>query len=92
MAQSTKNVEIMPKYNIIIWRKREIAESYTLLYIRIFENWEDRPEGLDDGQWDAADFLVDVGGIYTSPIIEKLYDPNTGLFFQSPRYVLSYII
>ena len=30
--------------------------------------------------------------IYTSPIYEKLSDPNTGLFYQSPRYVLSYII
>ena len=24
-------------------------------------------------------------------IYEKLSDPNTGLFFQSPRYVLSYL-
>ena len=30
--------------------------------------------------------------VYTSPIFEKLSDPNTGLFFQSPRYVLSYIV
>ena len=30
--------------------------------------------------------------VYTSPIFEKLSDPNTGLFFQSPRYDLSYII
>ena len=30
--------------------------------------------------------------VYTSPIFEKLSDPNTGLFFQSPRYVLSYLI
>lgn len=30
--------------------------------------------------------------VYTSPIFEKLSDPNTGLFFQSPRYVLSYIL
>ena len=29
--------------------------------------------------------------IYASPIYEKLSDANTGLFFQSPRYVLSYI-
>jgi hypothetical protein len=29
--------------------------------------------------------------IYISPIYEKLSDANTGLFFQSPRYVLSYI-
>ena len=30
--------------------------------------------------------------VYTSPIYEKLSDPNTCLFFLSPRYVLSYII
>jgi hypothetical protein len=30
--------------------------------------------------------------VYTSPIFEKLSNPNTGLFFQSPRYVLSYLI
>ena len=30
--------------------------------------------------------------VYTSPIFEKLSDPNIGLFFQSPRYVLSYIL
>ena len=30
--------------------------------------------------------------VYTSPIFEKLSNPNTGLFFQSPRYVLSYIV
>ena len=29
--------------------------------------------------------------VYTSPIYEKLSDPSTGLFFQSPRYVMSYI-
>ena len=29
--------------------------------------------------------------VYTSPIYEKLSDVSTGLFFQSPRYVLSYL-
>lgn len=29
--------------------------------------------------------------VYTSPIYEKLSDACTGLFFQSPRYVLSYL-
>ncbi len=29
--------------------------------------------------------------VYTSPVYEKLSDANTGLFFQSPRYILSYI-
>lgn len=29
--------------------------------------------------------------VYTSPIYEKLSDSSTGLFFQSPRYVLSYM-
>ena len=32
-----------------------------------------------------------VDRIYTSPIYEKLSDASTGLFFQSPRYVLSYL-
>lgn len=29
--------------------------------------------------------------VYTSPIYEKLSDARTGLFFQSPRYILSYL-
>ena len=29
--------------------------------------------------------------VYTSPIYEKLSYARTGLFFQSPRYVLSYL-
>lgn len=29
--------------------------------------------------------------VYTSPIYNKLSDARTGLFYQSPRYVLSYI-
>lgn len=29
--------------------------------------------------------------VYTSPIYEKLSDASTGLFYQSPRYVLSYL-
>lgn len=29
--------------------------------------------------------------VYTSPIYEKLSDARTGLFFQSPKYVLSYL-
>ena len=29
--------------------------------------------------------------VYTSPIYEKLSDARTCLFFQSPRYVLSYL-
>lgn len=32
-----------------------------------------------------------INKVYTSPIYEKLSDANTGLFFQSPRYILSYI-
>ena len=34
---------------------------------------------------------VDIDRVYTSPIYEKLSDASTGLFFQSPRYVLSYL-
>ena len=29
--------------------------------------------------------------VYTLPIYEKLSDARTGLFFQSPRYELSYL-
>lgn len=29
---------------------------------------------------------------YNSDTYSKLSDPNTGLFFQSPRYVLSYLL
>lgn len=29
--------------------------------------------------------------VYMSPLYEKLSDASTGLFFQSPRYVLSYL-
>lgn len=29
--------------------------------------------------------------VYSSPIYEKLSMPDTGLFYQSPRYVLSYL-
>ena len=29
--------------------------------------------------------------VYTSSIYEKLSDASPGLFFQSPRYVLSYL-
>jgi len=29
--------------------------------------------------------------VYTSDIFEKLSDPHTALFTQSPRYVLSYL-
>jgi len=32
-----------------------------------------------------------VNKVYTSPIYEKLTDARTGLYFQSPRYVLSYL-
>ena len=34
---------------------------------------------------------VDIDRVYTSPIYEKLSDASTGLFFQSPCYVLSYL-
>ena len=29
--------------------------------------------------------------VYTSYVYEKLSDPSTGLFFQSPRCVMSYL-
>ncbi len=32
-----------------------------------------------------------VNRVYTSPVYDKLSNASTGLFFQSPRYVLSYL-
>lgn len=32
-----------------------------------------------------------INKVYTSPIYEKLSDPETGLFIQSPRYIMSYM-
>ena len=32
-----------------------------------------------------------INRVYTSPIYEKLSDASTGLYFQSPRYILSYL-
>ena len=29
--------------------------------------------------------------VYSSELFEKLSDPETGLYFQSPRYLLSYL-
>lgn len=29
--------------------------------------------------------------VYSSNVYKKLSDPATGLFFQSPRYVMSYL-
>lgn len=29
--------------------------------------------------------------VYKSEMFEKLLNPDTGLFFQSPRYLLSYL-
>ncbi len=29
--------------------------------------------------------------VYTSELFEKLSDPKTGLYLQSPRYLLSYL-
>lgn len=29
--------------------------------------------------------------VYTSELLEKLSDPKTGLYLQSPRYLLSYL-
>jgi len=39
----------------------------------------------------GLDLETAIDKIYTSPIYEKLSDARTGLFYQSPRYVLSYL-
>lgn len=42
---------------------------------------EEQGENLEDA----------VNKVYSSEIYEKLSNPDTGLFFQSPRYVLSFL-
>ena len=56
-----------------------LKEQVTARMIQILA--EERGYSLEDA----------IDKVYTSPIYEKLSSPATGLFFQSPRYVLSYM-
>ena len=39
----------------------------------------------------GCSFEEAVDRVYTSPVYEKLSNVDTGLFSQSPRYILSYL-
>ena len=43
---------------------------------------------MDENGYNIEDAI---NKVYTSPIYEKLSDPETGLFIQSPRYIMSYM-
>ena len=56
-----------------------LKEQVTARMIQILA--EERGYSLEDA----------IDKVYTSPIYEKLSSPDTGLFYQSPRYILSYM-
>lgn len=70
----------MTKPNVTLQEFNRLKEQLTVSLIQILV--EEHGYSLEDA----------LDRVYTSPIFDKLSDPNTGLFFQSPRYVLSYII
>ena len=70
----------MTKPNVTLQEFNRLKEHLTASLIQILV--EEHGCSLEDA----------LDRVYTSPIFDKLSDPNTGLFFQSPRYVLSYII
>lgn len=62
--------------------EREIKYLQEQIVIRMIEILvEERGYSLEDA----------FEKVYTSPIYSKLGDARTGLFYQSPRYVLSYL-
>lgn len=69
----------MTQPNVTDQEFKYLKEQLTARMIQILT--EERGYTLEDA-FDRA---------YTSPIYEKLSDASTGLFFQSPRYVLSYL-
>ena len=70
----------MTKPNVTLQEFNRLKEQLTVSLIQILV--EEHGYSLEDA----------LDRVYTSPIFDKLSDPNTGLFFQSSRYVLSYII
>lgn len=70
----------MTKPNVTLQEFNRLKEQLTVSLIQMLV--EEHGYSLEDA----------LDRVYTSPIFDKLSDPNTGLFFQSPRYVLSYII
>ena len=69
----------MTELNVSPQEFKRLKEQLTARMIQILT--EEQGYSLEDA----------VDCVYTSRIYEKLSDPNTGLFFQSPRYVLSYL-
>ena len=69
----------MTKPNVTLQEFNRLKEHVTARLIQI----------LVEEQGCSLEEAID--RVYTSPIYEKLSDPNTGLFFQSPRYVYSYL-
>jgi hypothetical protein len=70
----------MTQPNVTPQEFKYLKEHVTARMIQILA--EERGYSLEDA--------IDL--VYTSPIYEKLSDASTGLFFQSPRYVLSYLL
>lgn len=69
----------MTKPNVTPQEFKRLKEQVTARMIQILT--EEQNYSLEEA----------IDRIYTSSIYEKLSDPNTGLFFQSPRYILSYL-
>lgn len=69
----------MTQLNVTPQEFRNLKEHVTACMIQILT--EEQGLSLEEA----------IDRVYTSPIYEKLSDASTGLFFQSPRYVLSYI-
>ncbi len=70
----------MNQPNVTQQEFKYLKEQVTIRMIQILT--EERGLSLEEA----------IDRVYTSDIYEKLSDPATGLFFQSPRYVLSYIV
>ena len=69
----------MTEPNVSSQEFKRLKEQVTARMIQILT--EEQGFALEDA----------IDRVYTSPIYEKLSNPDTGLFFQSPRYVLSYL-
>ena len=69
----------MTELNVTPQEFKYLKEQLTARMIQILT--EEQSYSLEDA----------IDRVYTSPIYEKLSDASTGLFFQSPRYVLSYM-
>ena len=69
----------MTELNVTPQESKYLKEQLTARMIQILT--EEQGYSLEDA----------IDRVYTSPIYEKLSDSSTGLFFQSPRYFLSYM-